>query len=86
MNEEIIYCQHCGKQLLTINNVCENPDCDKYITICLKYNKKLEKIQKSLSRKKNGSKNSDKIQLKIDKTKRKISNVNKDFINKHGKL
>jgi putative transposase len=46
---------------------------------------KLRKVQKDLSRKKNGSKNREKARIKVAKIHEKISNQRKDFLHKLSK-
>ena len=46
------------------------------------FNKKLSKIQRNFSRKEKGSKNREKVRIKLSKLEEHISNIRKDFIEK----
>ena len=52
------------------------------IKINKKYKDKLANLQRSFSRKKNGSKNKEKARIKVARVYEKISNCNKDYIHK----
>jgi len=61
--------------ILSDSTKIENPEIKKY-------NKRIEKLHRNLSRKKKGSKNRDKARLKLARLYEKVDNIKTDFLHK----